>query len=48
MFSFRLGEWTDSSNDKKVMELERSTEKLKLSVSHAWDHWDFVSEDQED
>ena len=48
-FSFGLGEWTDSSSDEEVMELERPTKKLKLSVSRAraLDHWHFISEAQE-
>ena len=35
LVSFRLGEWTDSSSDEKAMEVERPTNKLKLSTSHA-------------
>ena len=48
-FSFGLGEWTDSSSDEEVMELERPTKKLKLSVSRAraQDRWHFISEAQE-
>ena len=48
-FSFGLGEWTDSSSDEEVMELERPTKKLKLSVlrAHAQDRWHFISEAQE-
>ena len=44
-FSFGLGEWTDSSSDEEVMELERPTKKLKLSVSRAraQDRWHFSS-----
>ena len=48
-FSFGLGEWTDSSSDEEVMELERPTKKLKLSVSRAraQDRRHFISEAQE-
>ena len=38
-FLFGLGEWTDSSSDEEVMELEGPTKKLKLSLSHARDRW---------
>ena len=41
-----LKEWTDRSSDK-VMELELSTKKLKLSILHARDCWHFVSKDPE-
>ena len=41
-----LKEWTDRSSDK-VMELEWSTKKLKLSILHARDCWHFVSKDPE-
>ena len=44
-FSFGLGEWTDSSSDEEVMELERPTKRLKVSVSRAraQDHWPSTS-----
>lgn len=32
LVSFWLGEWTDSSSDKKAMEVERPTNKLKLAL----------------
>lgn len=46
--SFWLGEWTDSSSDEKAMEVERPTNKLKLSTSHAQNPcMQFISKDQE-
>ena len=47
-FSFGLGEWTDSSSGEEVMELKGPTKKLKLSLSHARNHWHFISEEQEE
>ena len=47
LVSFRFGEWTDSSSDKKAMEVERPTNKLKLSTSHAQNRLQFISKDQE-
>ena len=34
-FSFKVGEWMESSSDEEVLELEWPTMKLKLSFLHA-------------
>ena len=44
-FPFGLG-WC--SSDEEVMVMEQPTKKPKLSFLNAWDHWHFISEDQEE
>lgn len=47
LYSFRLGEWTDSSRNEEVIETEWPTKKLELILLHAQDHKNFISKDQE-
>ena len=40
-------EQTAVATRRLIMELEHSTKKMKLGISHAQDCWVFVSKDQE-